>query len=196
MEKLEIRSFAEQPKITDGRTIEGYAVVFGVRSQVMYDWVEKRKFVEVIEQGSITDELLQRCDVRALIEHNNERLLARSNKGKGSLTLELDTHGLKYRFDAPNTTNGNDIIEMINREDVAGSSFAFRSKQNTDVWIKESNGVWLRTVKLIDYIRDVTMTADPAYTQTEVSVRSIQEMEKPEDDNSYQENLNNLRKLI
>lgn len=195
-EKIEIRSFSEQPKITDGRTIEGYAVVFGVRSQVMYDWLENRKFVEIIEPNSIAEELLLQSDVRALIEHNPERLLARSNKGKGSLTLELDTHGLKYRFEAPNTTHGNDIIEMVQRGDISGSSFAFRSKPEFTEWKKEASGLWLRTVKRIDYIRDVTMTADPAYAETEVSVRSIQEMELPTEDKSYINNLNNLRKLI
>ena len=40
--------------------------------------------------------------------------------------------------------------------------------------------MWLRTIKKIDYIRDVTMTADPAYSQTEVTVRSIADMETPE----------------
>ena len=128
MEKnIEIRSFAEAPTLNeDGRTIEGYAIVFGVRSNVMYDWEEGRKFVEVIERSAVTDELLNSCDIRALVEHNNQRLLARSNRGKGTLQLDIDDHGLKYRFVSPNTTHGNDIVEMVKRGDISGSSFAFR----------------------------------------------------------------------
>ena len=182
MEKnIEIRSYAEAPTLNeDGRTIEGYAIVFGVRSNVMYDWEEGRKFVEVIERSAVTEELLNGCDIRALIEHNNQRLLARSNQGRGTLQLEIDDHGLKYRFVSPNTTHGNDIVEMVRRGDISGSSFAFRSSYESVKWEKENTGMWLRTIKKIDYIRDVTMTADPAYSQTEVTVRSIADMETPE----------------
>ena len=57
---MEIRSFTElgAPKLSEGRVIEGYAVVFGKESRVMYDEERKRFFVEVIERGAITDELL------------------------------------------------------------------------------------------------------------------------------------------
>lgn len=36
---MEIRSFTElgAPKIGEGRTIEGYAVIFGQESRVLYD---------------------------------------------------------------------------------------------------------------------------------------------------------------
>ena len=182
MEKnIEIRSYAEAPTLNeDGRTIEGYAIVFGVRSNVMYDWEEGRKFVEVIERSAVTEELLNGCDIRALIEHNNQRLLARSNQGRGTLQLEIDDHGLKYRFVSPNTTHGNDIVEMVKRGDISGSSFSFRSSYESVKWEKEATGMWLRTIKKLDYIRDVTMTADPAYSQTEVTVRSIADMETPE----------------
>ena len=109
----------------------------------MYDWEEGRKFVEVIERSAVTDELLDSCDIRALVEHNNQRLLARSNKGKGTLQLDIDDHGLKYRFVSPNTTHGNDIVEMVKRGDISGSSFAFRSSHENVKWEKESTGLWL-----------------------------------------------------
>lgn len=51
--------------------------------------------------------------------------MARSNMGAGSLALSVDDYGLAYKFDAPNTQCGNDAIEMINRGDLFGSSFAF-----------------------------------------------------------------------
>ena len=206
MEKnIEIRSYAEAPTLNEeNRTIEGYAIVFDVRSNVMYDWEGGRKFVEVIERRAVTDELLNSCDIRALIEHNNQRLLARSNKGQGTLQLEIDEHGLKYRFVSPNTTHGNDIVEMVKRGDINGSSFAFRSLQENVKWEKGTNGVWLRTIQKIDFIRDVTMTADPAYSQTEVSVRSMELLDetegKPEEevrnDNRYKIELELLKRKI
>ena len=142
MNKKEIRSYGGEaaPKI-EGRTIEGYAVVFNQRSEVMLDWDVQhgiRKFTEIIQPNAISDELLSRSDVKANVEHNRERLLARYNKGKGTLSLTLDEHGLKYRFEAPNTQEGDFVVEMINRGDIAGSSFAFRVNEKKDVeWMTE-----------------------------------------------------------
>jgi HK97 family phage prohead protease len=183
MEKLEIRSYGGDaaPSINN-RTIEGYAIVFNQRSEVMLDWSAEeglRRFVEVISPSAIDEGLLNGSDVKALIEHNRERLLARSNKGKGTLDLTIDEHGLRYSFDAPNTEDGNFAVEMVGRGDISGSSFAFRVQNKNTTWVKEGE-LWVRTINKFDSIHDVTITTDPAYTQTEVSVRSIEEMEKPE----------------
>ena len=71
---MEIRSYTElgAPKVGDGRIIEGYAVVFGQESRVLYDREKQRAFVEVIEKGAITEELLRSCDVKALLDHNGD----------------------------------------------------------------------------------------------------------------------------
>ncbi|MEB3372534.1 HK97 family phage prohead protease [Bacteroides sp. CR5/BHMF/2] len=37
--------------------------------------------------------------------------------------LELDDYGLKYRFEAPSTPDGDFAVEMIKRGDIFGSSF-------------------------------------------------------------------------
>ena len=65
---MEIRSFTElgAPKLSEGRIIEGYAVVFGKESRVMYDEERKRFFIEVIEHGAATEELITRCDIKAV----------------------------------------------------------------------------------------------------------------------------------
>ena len=51
--KYEIRSFGGQAAPTiEGRIIEGYAIVFNKRSEVMLDWSVDhgwRKFVEIID---------------------------------------------------------------------------------------------------------------------------------------------------
>ncbi len=181
MNKLEIRSYGGDaaPKI-EGRTIDGYAIVFNQRSEVMLDWTDEgiRRFVEVIDPSAVDEALLMQSDIRALVEHNRERLLARYNKGKGTLNLSLDEHGLRYTFDAPNTADGDYAVEMVGRGDISGSSFAFRVKNEDTEWSKEGK-IWLRTIKKISILRDVTITTDPAYTQTEVSVRSLDEMDKP-----------------
>lgn len=202
MNKLEIRSYGGDaaPKI-EGRTIDGYAIVFNQRSEVMLDWTDEgiRRFVEVIDPSAVDEALLMQSDIRALVEHNRERLLARYNKGKGTLNLSLDEHGLRYTFDAPNTADGDYAVEMVGRGDISGSSFAFRVKNEDTEWSKEGK-IWLRTIKKISILRDVTITTDPAYTQTEVSVRSLDEMDKPieeeKEDLSYKVRLQLLRNRI
>lgn len=202
MNKLEIRSYGGDaaPKI-EGRTIDGYAIVFNQRSEVMLDWTDEgiRRFVEVIDPSAVDEALLMQSDIRALVEHNRERLLARYNKGKGTLNLSLDEHGLRYTFDAPNTADGDYAVEMVGRGDISGSSFAFRVKNEDTEWSKEGK-IWVRTIKKISILRDVTITTDPAYTQTEVSVRSLDEMDKPiekeKEDLPYKVRLQLLRNRI
>lgn len=190
MKNLEIRSFGGDaaPKI-EGRTIEGYAIVFNQRSEVMIDWSAEegvRRFVEVVSPTAISDNLLQQSDIKALVEHNRQRLLARYNKGKGTLELTIDEHGLRYKFDAPNTADGDYAVEMVSRGDISGSSFAFRVKNEDTTWVKDGK-LWVRTINKFSSIHDVTITTDPAYTQTEVNVRSLEEMEKPEKGDDTQE---------
>lgn len=199
---MEIRSFTElgAPKVGEGRIIEGYAVVFGQESRVMYDKEKQRAFVEVIENGSITEELLRSCDVKALLEHNKQRLLARSNFGAGTLSLELDGYGLKYRFVAPNTPDGDFAVEMIKRGDIFGSSFAYfaNDKDKSRVTYSMKGGLLTRVVHKIDRITDVSPVSDPAFYGTDVTVRSMDDMisELSEGSKDYLNELNNLRKLI
>lgn len=199
---MEIRSFTElgAPKVGEGRTIEGYAVVFGQESRVMYDREKQRAFVEVIERGAITEEMLRDCDVKALLEHNKQRLLARYNRGAGSLTLELDDYGLKYRFDAPNTVDGDFAVEMIKRGDIYGSSFAYfaNDKDKSKVSYSMKDGLLTRTVHRIDRITDISPVSDPAFFGTDVTVRSMDDMiaELSGENREYLVELNNLRKSI
>ena len=185
MKNLEIRSFGgDAAPIISERTIEGYAIVFNQRSEVMLDWSGEeglRRFVEVVSPTAVTEDLLQRSDIKALVEHNRQRLLARYNKGKGTLELTIDEHGLRYKFDAPNTSDGDYAVEMVSRGDISGSSFAFRVKNEDTAWVKDGK-LWVRTINKFTSLHDVTITTDPAYTQTEVNVRNLEEMEKPDEE--------------
>lgn len=58
------------------RIIEGYAIVFGVQSRLLADWGDVYR--EIIEPGAVTQEDLDRFDIKMTIWHNRERLLARS----------------------------------------------------------------------------------------------------------------------
>lgn len=148
-----------------GRTVEGYAAVFS--SPTTIDW-----FTEVIEPGAF-DEALSRSDCRALFNHKDSYLLARQSSG--TLQLSIDERGLRYTFESPNTTMGNDILEMITRGDLKESSFAFTVAEQEWAEEKDDAGNWTytRKIKKVDRLYDVSPVTYPAYQDTSVAARSL-----------------------
>lgn len=149
----------------ESRTIEGYAALFDSRSELMYD------FYEVISPSAFLNADL--ADIRALFNHDPNGILARTKSN--TLEVEIDETGLLYRFDAPNTTLGNDLLEMVRRGDVSQSSFAFTILPDGDEWSRDKeNDMLVRTITKIDRVYDVSPVTYPAYAQTTVTARSLE----------------------
>lgn len=175
----------EQEGEQRSRTIEGHAIVFGVRSNNLTPWSSWREVYEIIEPGSVTTDLLQRSDVVLTAFHNNEIILGRSNKGQGTLSLSLDAKGLLVRCELPDTERANELLTAIERGDISGMSFAFSTDEYDSEhclsWehIREEDHdgleVWVRHVKRIDNLYDVTIAGHPAYPQTDVAQREVDE---------------------
>ena len=167
------------------RTVEGYAVVFGVRSVNLTPWSSDREVYEIMEPESITQDLLSRSDVVLTAFHNNQMILGRWRMGKGTLTLELDQRGLKIRCTLAETATADELLAAIERGDITGMSFAFTADEednvNGVVYEKTSERaasgkvVWLRHVKKVTGLYDVTIAGHPAYEQTTVDTREVDE---------------------
>lgn len=171
---------------TESRTVEGTPIVFGVRSVNLTPWSDTREVYEVLEPGCITNDLLQRSDVIFNLNHSNKvpDVLGRCRNGKGTLTLELRENKVECRCDLPHTNNADDTLELMKRGDITGMSFAFE-----DDWQDSENGVsyertdetvngkevWLRHVKRIIGLYDVSIVTNPAYEQTSVGTREASE---------------------
>ena len=154
----------------ESRTIEGYAIVFGVESMILADYWDNYR--EIIEPGAITEERLKEMDIKMTMYHNREKILARSNNGEGTLKLRVDEVGVHYEFEAPNTVDGDTALELVKRGDLSGSSFMFWTDEKSGVsYEKRSDGMMLRREKTIGMIYDMTIAADPAYEQTTVAAR-------------------------
>ena len=154
----------------ESRTITGYAVVFESESNDL-------GFIEVIKRGAITQELVDSCDIFCKFNHDDNKVLARSNMGKGSLKLTVDDKGLRYEFDAPNTDLGNELLEYIKRGDLYQSSFAFAldiDDKSAQKWESRS-GKYYRTIYKIAALYDVSPVWQPAYSETSVDKRSMEE---------------------
>ena len=165
-EKREIRNTSFQVRVTgeneEKRTVEGYALLFDTPSDGL-------SFTEVIKRGAL-DGVLEKSDVFALLNHDQRRgVLARSKYGKGSLSLSVDDKGLKYRFDAPKTALGDELLENIRRGEIGESSFCFDVEKDT--WEKRSDGSWKRTIEKFGNIYDTSPVYNGAYSKTSVYMR-------------------------
>lgn len=167
----------------ESRQVEGRPIVFGVRSVNLTPWSESRKVYEVLEPGCISRELLQRSDVVLNLNHNSDvvNVLGRyRNSERDTLQLELRGDGIDCRCELPHTNNANDTLELIKRGDINGMSFAFEDdyedteqgvsyERTNDV--EDGKEVWLRHVKRIVRLFDVSIVTHPAYEQTSVATR-------------------------
>lgn len=162
----EIRASA-QPVAVEGegsKTIVGYAAVFNSPTDICGIWTE------VIEPGAFTDTLRSNSrDVLALYSHELERLLGRQSAG--TLRLKEDDKGLAVEIDLPDTSDGRDVAVLVERGDLKGMSFGFCvTKQEWDETVTPAK----RTIMAVD-LYEVTVTADPAFEDTEVGMRSLEE---------------------
>lgn len=192
----EIRLGDSATSTSESRHIEGYAIVFNSLSN------DLGGFREIIEPTAIDDELIKNSDIVCLKNHNiKEGILARSYHGRGSLKLEIDEHGLHYSFDAPHTQFGDEVLEMVKRGDIAKCSFAFVCGE--DVWNKdEKTGEYIRHVKKIKNLYDVSLVYHPAYEETEAiaDTRGLDELKAQEETNNIvkenSEDMNDKQELI
>lgn len=169
---IEVRATNSTPVVSqDSRTVEGYAVVFNSQS-------EDLGFYETINPTAITEEVLMRSDVFCLFNHDQDKVLARSKYGTGSLQLQLDEQGLKYTFTAPNTDLGDELLEYLRRGDIDSSSFAFTvsTDEGSEVWTTGTDGRQYREILKIDELHDVSPVWNPAYTSTTVSQRTLDKL--------------------
>lgn len=201
---------------TDGaesRTIEGYALKFGVRSRLLCDWWNN--YYEVLEPGCVTREMLDKQDIKLTMFHDRQLVLARSNKGNGTLSYEVDNVGVKFWAKMPHTVDGDKALELVSRGDIAGCSFIYStdesdsenavSYERLDEKGDDGEDILLRHVKRIDNVYDFTITTDPAYEQTDVSKREVEaagikfeQQPKPKqiDESKKRERINAVRERI
>ena len=161
----------------DEMVLEGYAAVFNSETDL-------GAFREVIKPGAFDD--VMDNDVRALINHDPNLVLGRTTNG--TLKLEQDERGLKYRVELGKQQYARDFYESVKRGDISQSSFAFTIDKQS--WNEE------RTVRSVDKVRqllDVSPVTYPAYSAATVQARDlppepeqVAEVSAPEQDTKIQ----------
>ena len=158
----------ESRQASESRTIVGYAAKFERWSEPIMGW-----FREKIDRDAFSE-----CDVTDVImcfNHNVDSILARTTSG--TLTLSTDDEGLRFEFEAPATSLGNDMVELVRRGDISKCSFKFTVEEDEWLYASKENGLEYdeRTIRKIDKLYDVSLVVYPAYTDTEASLRHLEE---------------------
>ena len=158
-EKLEIR--ADE---SGGKSLAGYAAVYNSDSELI--WGE---FIERIDPGAFQTDAGGRARYKAF--ESQLRSCARihaSRNAQAGVPTRRD-YGLTSTY--PNTTYGADAFESVRRGDVAGVSFGFECRAHK--WEKRQ-GVDVRTLLDVE-LYEVSPCAMPAYPDTSVAVRSLEQ---------------------
>lgn len=153
----------------DSLRFTGYAAVFDKLSD------DLGGFRERIQRGAFRKVLTDAQDVRFLINHDRNLLLART--ASGTMSLREKPKGLLVEADLAPTSYAADLRTLVKRGDMSGMSIGFRVGFNedgvpNDLWEEGEDGGLLRTIVSFDELYDVSPVTFPAYPQTDAQVRS------------------------
>lgn len=161
-----------QVRAADDRTgrlrFTGRAVVYGQLSEDLGGWRER------IMPGAVTRTLAADPDVRFLVNHDPNLLLARTVSGTLRLT-EAEGEGLDVDADMADVSYARDAAELIERGDLTQMSFGF--------WITADG--WDGNVHEVYGIDldggDVSVVTYPAFPQTsaELAKRAADHLARP-----------------
>lgn len=171
--------------------LAGYAAVFNSMSE------DLGGFREVIAPGAFRDCLAGGSDIRALRNHDPDKLLGRTSSG--TLSLREDDQGLAFELDVPDTSYARDMMELVKRKDVRGMSFGFKVPKDGDSWVRSGDGKLLRTLKTVT-AGEVSVVDSPAYRATSLAVRvapdAIATAKKMEEKPELVKRRGELRKML
>lgn len=163
MKNIERRAFAfELRAAKELPEIAGHAALFNSISETLGSFMP---FREIIRPGAFAKTIKQ-DDIRMLWNHNTDMVLGRNRAG--TLRLAEDDKGLVVENDPPDAAWARDLITSMQRGDVTQMSFGFSTI--TAHW-ETKDGMDLRVLEEVRLF-DVSPVTFPAYTKTDVSVRS------------------------
>ena len=184
----EVRAIGELSKVEDNsRTVHGLAIPIESRSNLLY--IRDKKIHETIERSAVNEELIANNDIKLYVNHDpSQGTFARSKYGQGSLQLEVTDRGLEFTTTIPDTRKGDELLMGIARGDYDAISFRmivgkehYDSKPNED-------GSWNRYIDNIRWLDEISILSQtPAYSETNVDLRSLEDAEKEYEERSKEE---------
>ena len=171
MEEKIYRSATDLSANNDSRIIEGVAVSFNTWSR------DLGGFTEIIRSGAITQELIDNSDVVMCVNHDENKMVARSRNGKGTLLLELREDGLHFMFEAPSTQLGDELLYNVRNGNLFECSFAFSidgKDASSEKWYRTDSNELKREIIKINGLYDCSIVTHAAYPATSCSARAAE----------------------
>lgn len=157
------------------RYISGYAAVFFRDNDPTTEYELFKDLYERINKGAFS-EAVKEDDVRALLNHDPNLLLARTGNG---LKLTEDEVGLRYEFPVDEKDPDHlRVVAKLERGDLTGSSFGFEPLERRWVEYEDKDVVELVKVRLYD----VSPATFPAYEGTSVGIRTNEGLKSVKDE--------------
>jgi HK97 family phage prohead protease len=152
----------------DKMILEGYALVFNNETLI---GDEEYGFLEEIDSRALSETKMK--DVPMKYNHMDSFLIIARTKNQ-SLSLTVDSIGLKVRAELLDTNTNQDIYKMVRSGLLDKMSFAFTVDEQ--VWNREGR-IPKRIITKIERLYDVSVVDTPAYDATSIYARSLESME-------------------
>lgn len=152
----------------DKMILEGYALVFNNETLI---GDEEYGFIEEIDSRALSETKMK--DVPMKYNHMDSFLIIARTKNQ-SLSLTVDSIGLKVRAELLDTNTNQDIYKMVRSGLLDKMSFAFTVDEQ--IWNREGK-IPKRTITKIERLYDVSVVDTPAYDATSIYARSLESME-------------------
>ena len=187
----------------ENRTIEGCAIPFNV-------WSPNREGFRERILPSAVEGVIENSDIKFLYNHANDKgFLARYNRGKGKLAIDVREDGVYFSFHAKKDNLSNYVYDRIQTGELNEMSFAFTVANDT--WVKASDGVYERTITQFGGLYDLSVVDSSYYgienavkcarfseilsQEAEENKRKLEELEKEEQLKKEQEKQEKAEKL-
>ena len=145
---------------------------------IVYDaWTDLGWYDEKIADGALKDTDLK--DVRFLVNHNTDMIpLARSRNNNANSTMQMEVvdgvgMNIRVNLDTENNAEAKALYSAVERGDISGMSFMFNI--NSDTWEDIDSDHPKRTITDIKKVMEVSAVTFPAYEQTSISARGLDE---------------------
>ncbi len=146
-----------------GIKVAGYAAVFDQWADIG-GW-----FFERIAPGAFDGRLED--DVQFLVDHQG---LPLARNTAGNLILSVDSRGLAVEATLPEKSpTAQDVAALLEAGTLSRMSFAFTVAENGEDW-EEDGPAPRRTIHTLKRLWDVSVVSEPAYSGTEIALRSLE----------------------
>lgn len=142
----------------------GHGIVYDRWTEIYDYWFGA--YQERIAPGAATAHLQD--DVRLLINHDANLLLARTTSG--TMRLSEDATGVIADAEMAPTQYARDLAVLLERGDISQMSFSFIP--GDEEWDMRRDGTWLRTITSFEALYDMSIVTYPAYEETDAGLRA------------------------